>query len=159
MLQDALLKVHVDDLVSCLNNRAACFFILDRCCEDAVLDVSRVLERYPHEHRAFHKRALMFERAGQLGKAFEDCQSALKLEPNWTKVSLSVERLSANGGTTPEVFDNNLLFMHGCDQSSQYSDSDREDLSCNANVMTMMKQKVVDCIRETVYCTFIVPYG
>jgi hypothetical protein len=131
LLQDALLKVHVDDLVSCLNNRAACFFILDRY-EDAVLDASQRLKRYPHDHRAFHKRALMFERAGQLGKALEDYQSALNLEPNGTKVSLAVESLSANGVTTPEGFDNNLPFMHGCDQSSQDSDSDREDLSCDA---------------------------
>jgi tetratricopeptide (TPR) repeat protein len=131
LLKDALLKEHVDDLVSCLNNRAACFFILDRY-EDAALDVSQVLERYPHDLRAFDKRALMFERAGQLGKALEDYQSALKLKPNWTKVSLAVERLSANGITTPKGFDNNLRFMHGYDQSSQDSDSDRKNLSCDA---------------------------
>jgi hypothetical protein len=64
--------------------------------------------------------------------ALEDYQSALKLEPNWTKVSLAVERLCANGFTTPEGFDNNSPFMHGCHQSSQDSESDREDLSCVA---------------------------
>jgi tetratricopeptide (TPR) repeat protein len=116
-----------------LNNRATCFFILDRY-EDAVLDVSQVLERYPHDQRAFYKRGLMFERAGKLDKALEDYQSALKLESNWTKVPLAVERLSANGVTTPEGFDNNLRFVHGCDQSSQDSDSDREDVSCDAEI-------------------------
>ncbi len=47
-------------------------------------------------------------------------------------MSLAVKRLSANDFTTLEGFDNNLPFMHGCDQSSQDSDYDREDLSCIA---------------------------
>ncbi len=92
-LQSALLKEHVEDLVSCLNNRAACFLKLEKY-EDARLDCDRVLERNPQNHKAFLRRATTFEKAGQLEKAFGDFQSALKISPNLEEAALAVERLS-----------------------------------------------------------------
>jgi tetratricopeptide (TPR) repeat protein len=117
---DVLLKEHIDELISCLNDRAACFFILYRY-EDAIRDISQVLARYPCDRSLFfHKRALYLERAGQLDKALKDYPRALELEPNNEKIALAVKRFSASGVTASLDFDNNVPHMSDTNNSGTW---------------------------------------
>eukprot|EP00300_Choanocystis_sp_HF-7_P017259 c19677_g1_i1.p1 GENE.c19677_g1_i1~~c19677_g1_i1.p1 ORF type:complete len:293 (+),score=89.22 c19677_g1_i1:43-921(+) len=77
-----------------LNNRAACFIQM-KAEQDAIRDLTAVLEIDPYNNKARLRRALTYENLEQYGRAFDDFRLLLQTEhSSSTTASEAIRRLS-----------------------------------------------------------------